>query len=201
LTLLQVMAEVTRESFDFGRMEKLIVNDVAISYKLLRYINSAYYRRVQPIASVRQALAYLGEIEIRRFVSMIALARLVTDKPDELIRTSFVRAKFMEKAAVAGNHQRLAPELFTVGLFSLIDALLDRPMEEIMGRLPLAASLQDALVGRQGELGDYLRLAEAYERGDWEAVSEAAAALRVDETLLPSLFLEACDFGGRLSAA
>jgi EAL and modified HD-GYP domain-containing signal transduction protein len=94
--LLQIISEANKEDFRFEELEKLISRDVSVSYKLLRYINSAYFKRVQDIASLKQAIILLGEIETRRFISLIAMAQLASDKPDELIRASIVRARFCE---------------------------------------------------------------------------------------------------------
>jgi c-di-GMP-related signal transduction protein len=82
--------------FTIDDLEDLIIRDVSVSYKLLRYINSANFRRVQEISSIKQAIVLLGEKEVRRFLSLIALAQLASDKPDELIRASIIRVRLCE---------------------------------------------------------------------------------------------------------
>ena len=156
LNLLQIMAEVNRPEFDFSRLEKLIASDVSLSYKLLRYINSAFFARAQEIASIQQALVYLGEMEIRRFVSLVAMSSLAKGKPDELVRAACIRGKFCELMAALVPRDVSGAELFTVGMFSLIDAITDRPMAQVMKDLPLAEKIKNALVERRGLLIGYL---------------------------------------------
>ncbi len=191
LNLLEIMAEANREDFEFHKLEKVISRDVAISYKLMQYINSAYFKRVEEISSIGQAIVMLGEMRLRRFISLIAMAKLAADKPEELIKTSIIRAKFCELIGNAVNSQANTSELFTLGLFSLIDAIMDDAMENVMARLPLVEAIKEPLIKGTGQLSNYLKLAIAYEGADWNGVSEAAGALGLDEDLLPHYFTEA----------
>lgn len=192
VTLLQIMAEANKENFDFNDIRKMIERDISISYKLMRYINSAYFRRIREISTIKEALVLMGEKEIRRFISMVAMSNLATGKPDELIVTSCIRAKFCELIGSRDGSGTNPSELFTLGLFSLIDAILDQPMEAIMGDLPLKQEIREALVEGKGEMVNYLKLAENYEKGNWDKVSEAVAVLGKDEEKLPELFIQAC---------
>jgi c-di-GMP-related signal transduction protein len=187
LTLLRIVGEVNKESFDLDQLEELIQLDLALSYKLLKYINSAYFRRITEISSIRQAIVLLGEKETRKFVSVIAAAELSMGKPDELIRTSIVRAKFCE---LIGPHQD-ASERFLMGLFSLIDAMLDSPMAAILAELPLSDPIKNALSGGNGELARFLELAVSYDTGDWRACQRICQALSLDENSLPAHYIEA----------
>lgn len=199
MNLLELMATANKKDFKFHELEKIILRDVAISYKLLRYINSVYFRTISNISSIKQAIVLLGEKGIRRFVSLIAMAKLASDKPDELIRTSIIRAKFCEligkKDGAPVNHS----ELFTLGLFSLIDAILDDTMESLMEKLPLSEDIKGALVHKSGKLKDYLSLTVAYETGDWEGVSKSATSLNLDEGGLPDSFMEALTWADSMS--
>lgn len=100
LTIMRLICEVNRADCDFKKLERLINQDVSISFKLIKYLNSAYFARLQPISSIKQAIAFLGERGIRMFVSLIAASRLVDNKPDELLRISAIRAKFLEQIAI-----------------------------------------------------------------------------------------------------
>jgi len=191
LTLLQIMAEANRQDCSFQEIEKVIQRDVSLSYKLMRYINSAYFRRAQEISSMRQAIVLLGEKEIRRFVSLMALASLAEDKPGELMRASIVRAKLCELLGKVNSTQVDEAELFILGLFSLIDAILDQPMEAVMKELPLADEIKGAIVKGEGRLAPYLHVVSAYESGDWEGLKDAAAKAGIQEDALPQHYLEA----------
>ncbi len=199
INLLQLMAKINQPDFDFDQLEKVIERDVSLSYKLLRYINSAFFAKAHRISSIKQALVYMGQVEIRRFVSLIAMSNLATNKPNELVRASCIRAKFCELMPGSKADPVTRAELFTLGIFSLIDAIMDQPMAAIMEALPLADSIKSALVDNTGPLYPYLMLAEAYERGKWKLVGPLAAALKLEHVSLPGLYLDACKWADSLT--
>lgn len=199
MQLLEIMAEVNKEDFEFNRLEKMIVRDASISYKLMRLINSAYFKRAKEISSIRQAIVMIGEAGIRRFLSLISMAGLAGNKPDELIRVSLVRAKFCE---LLGNHpgrSAEASELFTLGLFSLIDAIMDDSMENLMSQIPLSSSIKEVLISRTGDLSGYLSLVESYERGDWGEIEEATSMMGIDQNNLPRQYMESLSWADSLN--
>ncbi len=189
LTIMQLICEVNRTECDLKKLEALINQDVSISYKLINYLNSAYFARLQPISSIKQAIAYLGERGIRMFISLIAASRLVGNKPDELLRASAIRAKFLEQIAIEMDID--SGELFMLGLFSMLDAMLDNSMEFLVGQLPLTAQVRDALVKRSGALSPYLRLAETFEAGHWSALDSQLAVLKISPSKLQDFYLNA----------
>jgi c-di-GMP-related signal transduction protein len=199
MQLLEIMAEVNKEDFEFNRLEKMIVRDASISYKLMRLINSAYFRRAKEISSIRQAIVMIGEVGIRRFLSLISMAGLAGNKPDELIRVSLVRAKFCE---LLGNHpgrSAEASELFTLGLFSLIDAIMDDSMENLMSQIPISSNIKEVLISRTGDLSGYLSLVESYERGDWGEIEEATNIMGIDQSHLPGQYMESLSWADSLN--
>ncbi|MDY6953980.1 MAG: HDOD domain-containing protein [Thermodesulfobacteriota bacterium] len=199
LNLLQIMAEVNKRDFRFEKVERIMKRDVAIPYKLLRYINSAYFGISSDISSIKQAISLLGENGIRRFLSLMAMATLGKEKPPELVRVSTVRARFCELVGNSAAPEVDASELFTLGLFSLIDALVDDSMAHLMESLPLSGSIKGALVEGSGALRDYLELVACYETGDWQRVSELAGTLGLDEAKLPGHHMEALAWADSLT--
>lgn len=199
LALLQIMAEVNRPDVDIQKIENLIAPDVSLSYKLLRYINSAFFATAQPIGSIQQALVYMGQAEIRRFVSLIAMSSLGKGKPGELIRAACIRGKFCELMASVATEKVSGPELFTLGMFSLIDAILDQSMDRIMKELPLSEDIKKALITRKGRLIGYLLLAETYEKGQWHHMAKTAQVMNIPEEKLPQLYLDACKWSNTFS--
>jgi EAL and modified HD-GYP domain-containing signal transduction protein len=195
LNLMQIISEVNNPHFKFENVEQLIAPDVNLSYRLLRYINSAFFAKSQHISSIKQALVYMGEKEIRRFISLIGISNLAKGKPGELVRAACTRAKFCEQLAQLSSTKVHKDELFTLGMFSLIDAILDQSMEKVMAQLPLSDNIKSALVKGTGELIGYLGLVECYERGQWDQVAEIACALQIDQQKLPGLYLDACKWG------
>src|SRR5208283_5011885 len=191
---LNFMIEISKANYDLNELETIISRDISMSYKLLRHVNSAYFKRSSEAASLKQALLILGKDEISRLFLLIGLSKLASNKPEELIRSACIKAKFCEKLGYVSGRGAQKNELFLLGLFSHLDAILDQPMMEIMEKLPLGTSVKEALVYRRGELADYLALAEFYEHGEWESVKETAAKIGIAESLIPKIFLEACSW-------
>jgi c-di-GMP-related signal transduction protein len=197
--LLEIMAEVNKEDFEFNKLEKMIIRDAAISYKLMRLINSAFYKRAKQISSIRQAIVMIGETGVRRFLSLIAMAGLTSGKPDELIKVSLIRAKFCELLGTQTGGRIDPSELFTLGLFSLIDAIMDDSMENLMSQIPLSSSIKDVLISKNGDLGNFLVLIESYEKGDWQQIQKVAHNMGIDENDLPRYYMESLSWADSLN--
>ncbi|MBN2333314.1 MAG: HDOD domain-containing protein [Deltaproteobacteria bacterium] len=196
---LQIMAEMNREDVDFSELETLISRDVGISYKLLRYINSPFFAKPSKISAIKQALVYMGIAEMRRFMSLMTITKLAEGKPHELVRLSCIRGKFCELMSRVTQKPVKPAELFTVGMFSLIDAIIDQPMEKIMAKLPFPPNMVAALVGKKGLLAGFLMLSIAYEQGRWSSVTNIASRLGVEESALPALYSEACQWSNSVA--
>lgn len=170
--VLDLLVRVNDPDADLEDLEKLIQRDISLSYKLLRYINSAYYRRSYPIESIRQAVVMLGLRELRRWASIVSLCSL-SDTPDELIKLLLIRAKLCELIA-----RDLAPDYpdaaFMAGLFSDLDEVLGKPMAEVVGQLPISDVIRQALVDHTGPVGMALQRATEYERADQRALKDPA---------------------------
>lgn len=191
IILLQIVGEANRKNCSFEKLETLINKDVSISYKLLRYINSAFFKRACEIATIKHAIVLLGEMEIKRFISMVATAELASDKPEELVRTSITRARFCELLGLHSQNGVDISELFLMGLFSLIDAMLDNKMENIMQTLPLSKNIKQALLEEKGDLADYLKLVSSYETANWETFSSIVSKINVSEKKIPEFYQDA----------
>ena len=185
---LRLLNEVNRPELAYDELETLIKQDVAMTYKLLRFINSAWYGLKQPVDSIRHALVLLGPGEVRLWASMIVLRDIGREKPDELFRRCLIRAKMAEELAPVIDMETRASQLFLVGMFSLIEALMDVPMSQVLDSLPLNGDIKLALLARAGDYGLPCEIVAAYESGQWDALSEAAEAIDLDESVLPELF-------------
>ena len=192
---LQLLHEINRADTDLVRLEQIIKREVAFTLKLLTQLNRTAFGFSQRIVSVQQALLLLGERGVQKWASMVALSDIGRDKPFELVLGSVVRARFCEcLTGLAGMADR-AQDGFFLGLFSMLDALLDQPIREIVARLPLAEDVCAALLGDVNRLGRLYRLAVAYERGDWPVMLESCATLGVDSAALPELYLGSVEWG------
>ena len=173
--VLNLIAELQNPETDVKQLSEIIGQDPVLSYKLLKLINSAAYRRSKQIDSIRSAVALLGIARIRSWASLLALSKL-DNKPEALQYVAIVRAMTCEKLA-----ERLAPqsqgEFYTAGLFSCLDAFFDQPISEVIDQLPLKDSLRDALRGSDTAQGIALSSTILFEQGkldqiDWSKLNE-----------------------------
>ena len=189
MAMIRLISQINSSEFDVVALAELVSHDVSITYKLLNYINSAYFSRLQPLSSISQAITYLGEKGFKLFVSLIATSMLAENKPDALVKMAVIRARFLQLIGI--DLKTDGSEMFLLGLFSLIDAMLDRNMKEILKQLPLTEKVKLALVDRSGELFLYLRLIETYETGNWVAFRYAQKKTGIDDTKILQCYLEA----------
>lgn len=167
LSLVMLLAKLQQEDITIRELEELIRTDLALSVKLLRYVNSAFVGLPRSVDSISQAVGLVGTERMRQWAAVMVLANF-EEKPIELMRVALVRARMCEQCCV---HHRQAPAPgFTVGLFSVLDAFFDCEMSELLNKLPLSAAIQMALLEKQGTLGEVLRAVTAYEQGEWDAV-------------------------------
>ena len=187
--MLRLISKINTEEFDVESLAALVAQDVSITYKLLKYINSSHFSRLQPLSSIRQAITFLGENGFKMFVSLIATSKLSENKPEELIRTSIIRARFLEQIGV--ELKKDSSELFLLGLFMSIDAMLDQSIENVIGKMPLSSTLKEALVGRTGDLYAFVRLVETYEAGKWVAFRFAQKKLGLTDEMITEYYIDA----------
>jgi EAL and modified HD-GYP domain-containing signal transduction protein len=184
LSTLRLVGRLNEPWVEVGELEDLIAHDVGLSYRLLRYINSAFFGLRREITSVRQAVVLLGLDNIRRWATLLALAS-VEDKPVELLVTALTRARLCE--LLAPGFRADPGSLFTIGLFSVVDAIMDTPMGEVLESLPFAEDVRAALLRLEGPMGEALACALACERGDVVAARAGAGG----GVMLGELYLEA----------
>ncbi|MCA1989799.1 MAG: HDOD domain-containing protein [Desulfarculus sp.] len=194
LAQLQLLRQINQPELSLTELEAVIKQDLSLAYKLLRYINSAGFGLLSEVKSIRQALALLGRDNIRLWASLLALASLSDDKPDELVVSSVLRARFCEMIAPTLGLATQASDLFLLGLFSHLDAIMDQPLEEALRGLPLNDEVRGALLGQHGRLRLVLETVDAYERGDWLGMSLAGAQLGMNEDRLSDLYAAAVEW-------
>lgn len=189
LPFLQLLKEVHQENVNFVRVEQVIKQDVALTYKLLRYVNSAAAARREDVKSIQTALNLLGENELKRWVTLVGVSGLAQGKPKELLARALLRARFCESLASYADLTTDADDLFLMGLFSLLDALLDRPLANLLREVPLSMRVKQTLLGGPTAYAGVYDCMLAYERGQWAAATACAETLHVAETVLPMVYL------------
>jgi EAL and modified HD-GYP domain-containing signal transduction protein len=195
LTVLNLMNALSRKDASIAQLESIIVQDVGLSVTLLRYMNSAAVGLSRRVSSIREAIVYLGMETIRSFAYLVSLTAH-SQEPAELARIGMIRGRMMEMLATALGHDD-PPAHFTVGLLSVADALLSVPMDVLLDELDeLDDSVKRALVAREGELGDRLRLVESYELGR----SDQLEAAGVSPYLVRDAYLRAVEWADETAA-
>jgi EAL and modified HD-GYP domain-containing signal transduction protein len=187
LAVLRILGALHDPEIELPDLAKLLSQDVALTYKLLRYINSAFFGMRREVTSISHALALLGLRNVKRWATVIMLAD-VDHRPRELLTTALVRARFCELVGPYFRQQN-PDQLFTLGLFSVLDALMDTPMTKALRPLPLSEEMVGALTLRNGTQGNVLDCALAVERG------ERCRGLPVDETALADLYRQCLEWG------
>jgi len=197
VNLFRILAEVHDPRFDFGRVDQLIRQDMALCYRLLRYVNSAAFGWHSDIASIHQAIVLLGEQGMRKWLTLASLPVLASDKPDELVATAMQRARFCELVASCVGLSGRRSELFLMGMFSLLDAMVGRPLDELLGELGLAGDIRDALLGiscEENPLAQVYRLVLSCERAEWDVVATMANRLGIPSEMLSDLHINAASW-------
>ena len=169
--VIRILSEVRRPDITVDEAVELIRQDVTVSYRLLKCLNSVVFGVRHPVESLRQALVLLGMPRVRAWLSLMALS-MVKGKSSELMRLALVRANMCQE--LARVCQIGEPDtLFTVGLLSVLDAVLDLPMGEVLEQLPLSETIKHALLGQASPEADVLGSVLEYEQGQFvRAVSE-----------------------------
>ena len=178
MNYLRMLQEVSRPDLDLGELENLIKAEASVCYRLLRYLNSAIFGFQSEIHSVRHALSMLGERDIRRWVRLVAAVSAGQEKTSDLLLSALVRGRFGELLAPRVRHGE--SDLFLLGLLSLIDAMLEMPMAEVLDKIPQDQATKAALLGQPSELRPVFQLMLAHESGEWQAAAELSAGLHLD---------------------
>jgi EAL and modified HD-GYP domain-containing signal transduction protein len=188
LHYLSLIRKMHGPELQFSEIEELIRQDLSLTYKLLRYLNSVAFTFRRQIASVRQAIAQLGEQGMRKWLMLIALVKISEGRSIELVNRALIRATMCESIAISAGLGSRAETLYLLGVFSCLDAILGRSLADVLEELSVASDIRDALLGEDGLLGDIFHCTLAYESGNWEQVSELSGKLKLDQSHLPGIY-------------
>lgn len=168
LAMAELLYETSKPELDLANITHVFERDVSLSYKLLRYANSAIFRRRSEISTIKQALMILGSSELKRFLGLMFAITANPDKPTELIKLAMTRAKFCELVAKDMKSQLDDSIAFLTGLLSMIDAILDEELSVVLDKLPLANEIKEPLLTRKGVMAAIIKLVEFIEHAQWE---------------------------------
>ena len=195
LRLLQMLQEAP---LNLREIAEVIKTEPSLTYRLLRYVNSPLYGLREPVRSIRSAIVYVGDDLFRRIGTLAVTSELNAGSSPEILRIALVRARFCETASALCSLE--ATEQYLMGLFSLLPAMLQKPMEEALAGLPMRAEIREALLGRPNPLRCSLAWLEFHERGEFEKSDEVAQAHGTEGRHLGERFTEATLWADQLLA-
>jgi EAL and modified HD-GYP domain-containing signal transduction protein len=199
MNYIRILKLLNMPELDFNTLGAVISQDVALSYKLLKLVNSAAFGTRNKIGQVNMALAYLGEREIRKWISLIVMMGISKENPQEVLLLSLIRAKFSELLAAPFHMDIQKESLFIMGLFSLMDTLVNQPIETLLKDIPLEAPIEKALVEDQGPYAPVLSFVRAYEQGDWETVHGLLQTHCLSDALIQESYLNSLEWAKELT--
>ncbi len=187
---LQVLARLSQSNYDVKDVAETLSADVALSYRLMRFINAAAFSLVRKIDSIEQAISLLGEEKLRQWLTMAMMVDMESDKRGrEITFYCAKRAKFFETAAKHGMLNGIKPQtMFLFGMFSKLDALLNTTMEDVVEKLGLADELSEALLKRSGWAVDWLSLVDSIEEGDWDTVKKTMKKKKLNPKMMAQAY-------------
>jgi c-di-GMP-related signal transduction protein len=194
LAYLELLRAATAPEFDVQKLALKIKHEASLTFRLLRYLNSAVFGLRSDIHSVAHALSLLGERELRKWIAVVSVGILADGKPDELMTVPLVRGRFCELLAPLAGMPGHANDLFLMGLLSVMDAILDQPLDSILAELPVRSEIKDALQAQTGLYWQLLEIATAHERADWEKVGVLVSESGLNEEQVSSLYIAAVDW-------
>ena len=198
INYVRMLQTVSKPELDPREIEEAIKSEASLCYRLLRYLNSAVFGFANEIHSVRHALAMLGEREVRRWVRLVATLAAGQGKSTELVLSALVRARFCELLSPKIQHGEC--DLFLFGLLSMMDAILDIPMSEVVEKVPIDQETKTLLLGGPGRLRPLYQLMLARESGDWRNTAELAKGLHLKDNEVAEAYWSAMQWARQVSA-
>ena len=198
VNMLELLKESTAAELNIENINTILERDVSLSYLLLRFINNPTVNKRNEITSLKHAMTFMGEQEVRKFIALLSLANLSDGQPGEILSMSLVRARFCELILVAMKDQSKPNSGFLTGMLSLIDTLMEQEMRELVSKLPLPSDVSGALCGENNHLKQCLQLANAFERGQWGKVRVISTRFGLTQKQLHETYINALSWAAAL---
>ncbi len=196
---LNMMRALQKPELDLREMEALILKDLSLTHKLLRYVNSALFSRRTSTTNIRDAIVALGEDELRRWLLLMILAQLAVGQPPEAVTISLARARFCEAVAGKTGNGPRRPDYFLMGLFSLLDLMLGRPLDAALRELKLPEDVTASLLGAQPKThaSRTYALAQACEAAESKPIRDSAKLVALEPAAAAELYADAVAWSDR----
>ncbi|NMM62015.1 HDOD domain-containing protein [Clostridium sp. P21] len=190
----RILKELSNKDLDIDGLEKLILIDVSLSFKLLKLINSTAFSLKNKVSSIKQAISLLGEKEIKKWMCIVLIHSLGENNTTELINYTLIRAKFAELLALKMGLNRKSYDSYITGLLSFIDVILGQPIDIIVNDLCLSNEVKDALLDKENILNSIIKLITFYEKGLWDKVDLYSKKLKIDKSDLSNCYFESLNW-------
>lgn len=186
---ISLINKVNEENFDLAEAADIIGNDPALTIELLRMVNNIAVN--SEVTSLRHAAAMLGQKELKRWITTAAISELCTDKPSEIMRVSMLRGKFAENLSAAFKLGEHSSEAFILGMFSVLDVVLETTMEDALGKVKVSNDVRAALLQGEGCFSSLYDFILQYEKASWQEVSRQMILLDIDMNTLYNAYIDA----------
>ena len=186
---LELLKLVNNPDFELTQVADVVGRDTALVIELLKVVNRMTVN--SEITSIRHAAAMLGQKELKKWINIVVSHELCSDRPNEITRLSLLRAKFAENLAPIYDLAGLSSELFLMGLFSVLDIILDKPIKEALSMVNISKSISEAIIDRKGQFFGILEFIELYELADWKEISRILVVTDKDEADVYNAYVDA----------
>lgn len=186
---IELLKMVNDVDFELTKAADVIGRDTALVIDLLKMVNHMAVN--SEITSIRHAAAMLGQKELKKWINAVVSHELCADKPNEITRLSLLRAKFAENLAPAFEMAGLSSELFLMGLFSVLDIILEKPIAEALKMVNVSKEITEAIIDRKGQMAPILDFIICYELASWSELSRQMILLKIDESAVYTAYVDA----------
>ncbi len=190
--LYQLIVEITKDEPDVEILEETIIRDASLTYALLKMANSAYFAVHHETTSVRQALVRVGISQLKQWVYLLSFEdKQNKSESEELLKASFMRANFTSALVKRlKNFPINSSDAYLLGMFSMLEYMIDAPIAEILYEIPILEEVKDALIRKEGKAGRLYELVLSYEKADWSAIKEISEELGLKTNEMAQIYME-----------
>ncbi len=188
ITQLELLKIVNNPDFELNDAADIIGRDTALTLSLLQMVNRVV--KTAEITTIRHAAAMLGQKELKKWINTAVVNEISSDQPNEITRLSLLRARFAENISGLFNLKMQSEELFLMGLFSVLDVILDKPMSEALDMIQVSKDIKNALISKEGKLAPVLEFILAYENANWSEVSRILLLGNIDANKIYDAYID-----------
>jgi EAL and modified HD-GYP domain-containing signal transduction protein len=198
ISCLRLIRLSSQPDVNFAKIADTIKQDTALSFLLLRVVNSAFFGMRYEIKSIRQALTILGMTELKKWIMVISMSRIKDNKPGELITMALIRARFLELISPYAGMRRDSENMFMVGLMSLMDVIMEIPLEELIHETSVSEEIAKSLLTKSGKRGNLLSIIIAYEACQWDETQSLASKYKLTMDTVFKLYMDAIEWANNM---